>query len=289
MKRLATGGLVVAAFLFPVLGLMPLNGATAQCDSSCASPSRVPDGADAAAAAELLALANSVRAGSGLAPLEHRADIAEVATGHSQAMAAAGEIFHNDAYFSSNMKTRLGISAAGENVGMAGSVAAVHQALMDSPLHRANIVNGSFRVAGFGVYRKAGALYVTEAFGVPRAGTAARTAPAPRPAATAPATSATPTTVRKAAPKPTTTAAPAPAPAPPTTAAPPPAASPTVTVPATPDPTVPDELAIETPRPSTNAGAATPGAAAPALLMLTGVSVAAMAGIRRHRRAATYR
>ena len=277
MRRLATGGLAAAALLFQLIPLFPHVPAAAQCESAC-SPVKAPDGIVAAAAAELLALANSARAAAGLFPLEHRGDIADVATGHSQAMAAAGEIFHNDAYFTSTMKTRLGISGAGENVAMAGSVAAAHQALMDSDLHRANIVNGSFRVAGFGVYRKNGALYVTEAFGVPKSGTFAQAAPAPRPAAAAP-TAASPATAQKAAPKPTTTIARSPASAPPTTMAEP-VPLPIVTMQTGPEPTGPSEMATETPVPSSNTATSTP-AAAPAVVLLAAVTTMAAARLRR--------
>lgn len=46
---------------------------------------------------------------------------------------------------------------AGENLAGAGSVAAAHTNLMNSPGHRANILSGSFREIGIGVV--SGGLY----------------------------------------------------------------------------------------------------------------------------------
>lgn len=57
-------------------------------------------------------------------------------------------------------------STWGENVGVTGgSVADLHQAFMDSPVHRANIVNQRFRRVALGTYRdEDGLLWVTVFF-----------------------------------------------------------------------------------------------------------------------------
>lgn len=199
MRSLAILGVLVAALLLPV------------------APAAA--GADpAGAATELFALANAERRAAGLAPLVHHDAMATVARTHSEAMAAAGDLFHNDDFFTSATKSVLGIAAGGENVGVSGSADAIHRLLMDSPLHRANILNPAFDVGGFGVARRGSVLYATENFGSSRAGTVARSAPRP---ATTVATPPPPTRPKPPAPSPTTTAPPPPPPSTTTSAAPP--------------------------------------------------------------------
>jgi hypothetical protein len=163
---------------------------------------------DPAGAASLLVLVIGERASNGLPPLAPRSDVTDIAQGHSRRMAAQQAIFHNDDYFTSATRQRLGASALGENVAFAGTVADAHDELMHSAPHRANILDGRFTIAGFAVSRAAnGLVYVTEDFAAVK--TTAVVAPAPAPAAPPPAPRAVVVPV---------TAAPAPAPVPTTTA-----------------------------------------------------------------------
>lgn len=238
----------------------------------------ITDGPDPAGADQLLALANRERANAGLVPLTNRLDIVAVATDHSAAMASRGEIYHNDTYFSPATKSRLALSAVGENVGQAGSIPRVHSALMNSAPHRANILNGTYRVVGVAVVWASGQLFITEDFGVPKGGSVTKpAAPTTTAAATRPPTTLRPVTATAPRPTPpptTTTTTSTVAPATTTTTAPPP----TTTAAAALDP---PQAARPLPVRSARAGPA-PVLVFTALLIL----VLAAIGIRRtHRRA----
>lgn len=113
----------------------------------------------------LLELMNRERAGAGLAPLAPRDDVIEIARRHSERMAAAGDIWHNDDFFSRESHKRLGAKSLGENVALNRSVDDAHARLMNSPGHRANIMSPRFSVVGVGVAADAsGIFYITEGF-----------------------------------------------------------------------------------------------------------------------------
>lgn len=227
LKRL--GSLVVLALSFSfAFSLLGAPAASAQ--------GAVTDAPEVAA--RLLQLVNAERQSAGLPALVARDDVAAIAGPHSAQMAAAHNIWHNDAYFTSATRSKLNAKGLGENVGMNATAEAAHQAFMDSPGHRANVMNASFTVAGFGAARdERGYLYVTENFVTPNSPKAAPApapapaAPAPAPAPAAPVAKAAPVTVAKAAATPAKAAA-TPAPAP--VAAPAPVPAPEVTVPPAP-------------------------------------------------------
>jgi uncharacterized protein YkwD len=79
-------------------------------------------------------------------------------------MARAGELYHTSdpAHFYLH---GIHWSTWGENVGYtAGSVDDMQQAFMDSPPHKANILNGAFRHVAIGAVRVDGYLWVTVFF-----------------------------------------------------------------------------------------------------------------------------
>jgi hypothetical protein len=119
-------------------------------------------------------------------------------------MARAGDLAHNDAYFTEATRERLHARLLGENVARNGDVDAAHRALMASPPHRANILDGRFTIVGIGAELREGSWWLTEDFLQP-----ASAVPAPdRPRGTA-ATSAppaVPTTARLPVAAPTTPA-----------------------------------------------------------------------------------
>lgn len=163
-------------------------------------------GPDRAGAARLLELVNHERAKAGLPGVRTRGAIEEIAWGHSHAMAEAGSIWHNDAYFTSENRRRLGASALGENVAMNTTVEGAHQRLMASSGHRANILDKRFNQVGIAVVRDArGAIYVTQDFaavaggGSAGSGSGSTGAAAPAPAPPPPSPKAAPTS----APRPT--------------------------------------------------------------------------------------
>jgi uncharacterized protein YkwD len=87
-----------------------------------------------------------------------------IARRHSAKMARTQDLFHTK----DPAKTYLqGVSwhTWGENVGVTpGSVADVQRAFMDSPDHRANILNPGFRHVAVGAVRRDGILWVTVFF-----------------------------------------------------------------------------------------------------------------------------
>ncbi|HVE46346.1 MAG TPA: CAP domain-containing protein [Acidimicrobiales bacterium] len=120
------------------------------------------------AADRLMQLVNSERGSHGLRGLSMRGDVVAIAHPHSRDMASKRTIWHNDGYFSDSTRASLRSSSRGENVAMNSSLEDAHRRLMNSPGHRANILNGGFTQAGFSVVQdEAGTLYVTQNFMTP--------------------------------------------------------------------------------------------------------------------------
>jgi uncharacterized protein YkwD len=95
---------------------------------------------------DLAAATNASRAAAGLPGLQIDGQLSSVAQAWANHLAAANVLSHNGALRSqvSNW-TNLG-----ENVGMAGDIPSVQQAFMNSPEHRANILNPSYTLMGVG-------------------------------------------------------------------------------------------------------------------------------------------
>ena len=167
-----------------VLVIVPVASATA-CTQPCReetarSTSTVDREADV-----MLGLINLERANHGLRPLSSRADIVTYAAAHSAAMAEAGAIWHNDDYFTRTTKDRFGASMVGENVAVNSSTVDAHARLMNSPGHRANILEPNFTHVGIAIARAAdGPMYFTQDFlksTAPVAAVLPESAPAPEP------------------------------------------------------------------------------------------------------------
>lgn len=118
----------------------------------------------AEAVARLVVLLNGERRRAGLAPFTARDDVAQIASSWSSAMARAGHLSHNDAYFEKETRRRLRARVLGENVARNRDVEAAHRALMASPPHRANILDHRFVVIGVGAVLANGSWWVTEDF-----------------------------------------------------------------------------------------------------------------------------
>src|SRR4051794_17950005 len=140
-------------------------------------PPAAPAGATAAAVAPATALAsgydleaqfvadmNAARQASGLAPYAVAYDLVAVARGHSQRMASQQSLYHNP-----GLTTEVhSWQAVGENVGEGPSVSDIHTAFMNSPEHRANILDHDFTQVGVGVTVDGhGIIWVTEDFRQP--------------------------------------------------------------------------------------------------------------------------
>ncbi|MPY94058.1 MAG: hypothetical protein GEV08_13645 [Acidimicrobiia bacterium] len=108
-----------------------------------------------------LALTNATRASVGLGPLRSDAGLHAYAVAQAQAMAAAGNIYHSD------ISSLLGSWwTVGENVGVGPAVAPIHDALVASPGHYANIAHGGYTSMGVGVVvDAAGRVWTAHVFG----------------------------------------------------------------------------------------------------------------------------
>jgi uncharacterized protein YkwD len=149
-----TGLIAIAAFL--------LAGACA------AQPGAGPAPAPPSPAQQLFKLLNLEREHAGLGLLEWDARLAEAARIHAQKMARAGDISHRFAG-EPDLSQRAGTAGAlfksvAENVALAGTPEEIHLALMNSPGHRANILNSQYNAVGIGVAEVKDELYVTEDF-----------------------------------------------------------------------------------------------------------------------------
>lgn len=155
----------------------PSQPAPSSQPASQPAPSSQPAGtiAEAGGAADrMLALVNNERAAHGLGALSMRSDVVGIAAGHSRAMASKRTIWHNDAYFTSSNRSALRAKLLGENVAMNSSVDDAHRRLMNSPGHRANILDGRFTQVGISVvHDERGFFYFTQNFMTPEDGPAA--------------------------------------------------------------------------------------------------------------------
>src|SRR5687768_12690555 len=116
--------------------------------------------AEAEAAAELVSHINDLRSRQGLRPLAVHGELTAKAIGWARTMAADGRIWHS--------VLSDGVTAdwltLGENVGTAGTAAALHQAFVNSPRHYENLVRPDFDSIGVGVTDLGGVLYAAEVF-----------------------------------------------------------------------------------------------------------------------------
>jgi len=123
---------------------------------------------------ELLDLTNEARAAEGLAPLTYEVRLAEAAQVHSVDQAQMGKLTHtgSDGSNAGERIARTGYQSRfwGENAAAGfASAASVMDGWMDSPGHRANILEPSVTEVGFGLaHTSDGYPYWTQAFAAPR-------------------------------------------------------------------------------------------------------------------------
>jgi len=170
---------VPAVFMFLVIAAAP-SAATAS--TSCAGGDRSPaELGGAATRASTLCLINVQRRAEGLRPLRQSSRLRKVALRHSRDMVSHRYFAHNSrsgTRFSARiaragwMRGRSAWSV-GENLawgsGTRSTPASIVKAWMASPPHRANILQGRFRVIGIGIGHGvpvssggAGATYTTD-------------------------------------------------------------------------------------------------------------------------------
>ncbi|HUR09732.1 MAG TPA: CvpA family protein [Flavitalea sp.] len=104
---------------------------------------------------EMLSLVNQERIKEGLMPVKADPEMAEVARAHSRDMFARGYFAHlnPDGKTPFDRMTAAGVKykAAGENLALAPTLQIAHNGLMNSPGHRANILQKNFGRLGIGV------------------------------------------------------------------------------------------------------------------------------------------
>ena len=119
---------------------------------------------------EVATLVNQERAKLGLAPLKLNLELSNVARTKSQDMATNNYFSHQSPTYGSpfDMMKSFGIKymAAGENIAMGQPTAAsVMNGWMNSPGHKANILNSNFTEIGVGVAKNSnGTIYWTQDF-----------------------------------------------------------------------------------------------------------------------------
>jgi len=105
--------------------------------------------------AEMLQLINEERKKHGLKSLKADPVMLQIARTHSQDMFANGYFAHDDLQgrdpFDRMKAANIHFEAAGENLALAQTVEIAHVNLMNSPGHRANILNPSFGRVGIGI------------------------------------------------------------------------------------------------------------------------------------------
>ncbi len=113
-------------------------------------------------------LTNAARAAAGKGALSWNGQLACLATGWSQHMAATGVFAHSNLSATLNSPPYSGYNTLGENIlrGPASlSAQQMHNAWMNSPGHRANILSGAYNSIGIGVAYTGSTVYATQNFG----------------------------------------------------------------------------------------------------------------------------
>ena len=165
-----------ARFAGPVLAAAMVGSTVASCTSASTAEPTVAARDDAGSVAvattsdawrdlevDLAARTNEARSQRGLDELRVVADLTDVARFHTTRMADDDHLHHNP-HLTDDV---TGWHIVGENVGRGPSVAALHEALMDSPSHRDNILDERYTQLGIGIARRDGAVWVTQVFRTP--------------------------------------------------------------------------------------------------------------------------
>jgi uncharacterized protein YkwD len=104
---------------------------------------------------QMLQLVNEERTKRGLSPLKADPELAAVARAHSADMFARGYFSHYTPEradpFDRMKKAGIKFLTAGENLALGRTLKICHEGLMNSPGHRANILNPSFGRLGIGI------------------------------------------------------------------------------------------------------------------------------------------
>ena len=132
------------------------------------APCVLAQGFDSSAEQTIFRLLNQERHSRGLSTLVSDERLQRAARKHSALMASLGVVEHQvDGEV--KLSQRLGeqlirFNSSGENVARSSTPERVHVALMNSPGHRANILDADFNAVGIGVVSTPDGIYVTQDF-----------------------------------------------------------------------------------------------------------------------------
>ena len=105
---------------------------------------------------------NEARRAGGRASLRLDPELSRAARYHTWQMAHANELYHTPA---DKLKRRVtNWVVLGENVGVGGTVSSLHEAFMNSPAHKDNIMLPGFTYVGIGASQRGDRLWVTVIF-----------------------------------------------------------------------------------------------------------------------------
>jgi uncharacterized protein YkwD len=115
---------------------------------------------------KLVTRINAARGNHGENKLKVNHKLSQLARKHSRHMHEANNpVMHSSTgQLYSYMNQGNCAAMIGENVGRAGSVPQIHEAFMDSPPHRQNVLEGAWTKVGVGIRTFDGSLWVTELF-----------------------------------------------------------------------------------------------------------------------------
>ncbi len=125
-------------------------------------------GAQSAMEKQLFDLVNREREKAGVSKLEWSNNLAAAAQAHSKLLDAHQDLSHQFAG-EPPLQERVGatglrFNSVAENVAEAPEVEVAHEGLMNSPGHRANILNRDYNVIGIAIVRHGSQLFVTQDF-----------------------------------------------------------------------------------------------------------------------------
>jgi len=123
---------------------------------------------DAEAARELFGLVNNERSRQGLEPLQWDDRLAEAALAHARLVVAHKKLSHQysgePALNLRLARTNIRLNRSGENLALDASARSAHEALINSPPHRANILSRNYNAIGIAAIWAGEDLYVVQDF-----------------------------------------------------------------------------------------------------------------------------
>jgi uncharacterized protein YkwD len=161
--NLRFAGAVVWAAAAACAWALPQNLPPAPAGPQSVAP-EAPAGSEAAR--RLFDLLNGERMDAGLAPLAWDERLAAAAQAHAQLMAGQNRMAHQFPGEPPLAQRLAGVplNHSGENIAVGASASEVHEGLMASAPHRANILFAEYNAAGIGVVRGRAGLCVAEDF-----------------------------------------------------------------------------------------------------------------------------